>query len=73
MSSSNDPTAQLINVQRHIAVEGNATTGILQQHIVMHAGELMLAENFASIDTKEPEVVAALVSMGWAPPEQGRA
>lgn len=68
MSSCPNPVPHTLMTKRHIVVVGNATTGILQQHIVLHAGELMLAENFASIDTKEPEVQAALIEMGWTPP-----
>lgn len=73
MSSCPNPSHHLLNVERHIAVEVDATTGILQQHVVLHTGELMLAENFSSIYTNEKEVREALIKLGWTPPPEGTA
>lgn len=73
MNSCPNPTSHLINVERHIVVEVDATTGILQQHVVLHTGELMLAENFSSICTAEKEVREALIKLGWTPPSEGTA
>lgn len=66
-----NPFDGLINVQRHVCVVVDETTGILQQHVVLHTGDVMVAEQFHCIDTNEKEVREALVQLGWTPPVAG--